>query len=99
MEVGVDYSQGNTVPFCPLYPVPCRYYKNANNLMAAAKVLHCMSTSNTSSLQLSGRIELLSRAVMCASSQPMGFSPDPGLQEFIQETRDKLEVAQIQLGS
>ena len=67
--------------------------------MAAAKVLHCMSTSNTSSLQLSGRIELLSRAVMCASSQPIGFSPDPGLQEFIQDTRDKLEVAQIQLGS
>ncbi|KAI6646340.1 Nuclear pore complex protein [Oopsacas minuta] len=75
-----------------------RYYKNADNFMAAAKVLHCMSTSSNKELQLSNRIELLSRAVMCAGSHPIGFNPAAGLQEFIQETRDKLEVAQIQLG-
>ena len=76
----------------------CRYYKNSDNFMAAARVLHSMATSVSKDLQLTDRIELLSRAVMCATSHPIGFSPASQHQEFIQETRDKLEVAQIQMG-
>ncbi|GIY20511.1 nuclear pore complex protein Nup155, partial [Caerostris extrusa] len=73
-----------------------KYYEKNQNFSAAAKVLAKLADKHGLDINLSQRIEYLSRAIMCIKGSEMRISSS-GEGEFLHELEEKMEVARIQL--
>ncbi|GBM21727.1 Nuclear pore complex protein Nup155 [Araneus ventricosus] len=73
-----------------------KYYEKNQNFSAAARVLDKLADKQGLDMNLSQRIEYLSRAIMCIKGSEMRISSS-GEGEFLHELEEKMEVARIQL--
>ncbi|XP_028403590.1 nuclear pore complex protein Nup155-like isoform X2 [Dendronephthya gigantea] len=80
----------------PVLDLLWKYYEKTENYSGAARILCKLAEREGSDINLEGRLEYLSRAIMSAKScnvRPSSISDG----EFLHELEEKLEVARLQL--
>jgi len=74
-----------------------KYYEKNKEYVAAARILSKLADRHSTELHLGGRVEYLSRAVMCVKSSEGGGSASRAAGELLHHLEEKMEVARVQL--
>merc|ERR1719348_1312084 len=73
-----------------------KYYEKNSEYVPAAKILSKLADRHSTELSLSGRVQYLSRAIMCVKSSD-GGSANRAAGELLHHLEEKMEVARVQL--
>ena len=73
-----------------------KYYEKNSEYIPAAKILSKLADRHSTELSLSGRVQYLSRAIMCVKSSD-GGSANRAAGELLHHLEEKMEVARVQL--
>ena len=73
-----------------------KYYEKNSEYVPAAKILSKLADRHSTELSLSGRVQYLSRAIMCVKSSD-GGSASRAAGELLHHLEEKMEVARVQL--
>jgi len=73
-----------------------KYYEKTSQYVPAARILAKLADRHSTELSLSGRVQYLSRAIMCVKSSE-GGSANRAAGELLHHLEEKMEVARVQL--
>ncbi|BFZ16747.1 hypothetical protein BsWGS_19786 [Bradybaena similaris] len=73
-----------------------KYYEKTDNFQAATRILAQLAERQGSNINLTQRLEYLSRAVICAKSSTTRLGTSAA-GEFLHELEEKMEVARLQM--
>jgi len=73
-----------------------KYYEKTSQYVPAARILAKLADRHSTELSLSGRVQYLSRAIMCVKSSE-GGSASRAAGELLHHLEEKMEVARVQL--
>ena len=73
-----------------------KYYEKTSQYVPAARILAKLADRHSTELSLAGRVQYLSRAIMCVKSSE-GGSANRAAGELLHHLEEKMEVARVQL--